>query len=198
MVCHKKNATILVFVYRFQAMESLEKQLRKQLGLSQEEMALWLGIGRSLYSMIECGRRNWPLDPGPTERFHSLLILTSSSPKNLEVPTDRVAEEKDFRVRILETLLEETEQGLLKARNTLKKAIDQKEKANRIASLAESTHAGNHERSREIVEYSLLKMKAGNMQVLQADEKIIRAEWSITGLEAQQTFLRKKIFDITQ
>jgi len=41
---------------------SKKENLRTQLGLSQDHMALWLGIGRSLYSMYELRQRSLPSD----------------------------------------------------------------------------------------------------------------------------------------
>ncbi len=166
------------------------KQIRQTLGLSQETVAIYLGISRSQLAMVEAKRReiNSPayykllslcaplISNDPSEKSHSLTDTKKKKDKQLQKSIERTIKEKAFL--------------LAAARRKLSKLQTQQQLSGNMLNKLHSLPSKINREDQPLIH--TVTSQAQKLYEASSAEHLLQLQMKIAGLEAELKFLREK------
>lgn len=178
-------------------MKKHETPTRTLLGITQEDMAMLLGISRGQWSMYESGNRPLPSHAIPI--FTQLMLHAQQQHEaKLSGKTQRPGYEKEV-LQALELMLEDAQYRHRAAANKLaalqKKQDVQHKRVQTTLLLSQMQHTGKGSHPNEMAQGLTAKLPATWDQDMVVN--VMRQELQLEFLEMEQAILKKKITEIT-
>ncbi|GEP52296.1 hypothetical protein FNO01nite_29680 [Flavobacterium noncentrifugens] len=158
------------------------------LGVTQEQAALLFGVSRSLWSLVEIGKRNLPLHA--TELLGKILVKIQESEATSNSP---VARQHDTFNKKLEKLLHENTYQILHLEREIAAAIKKREKESRLRRLKDLLTNLENEKKFQTGMASIINSKVSRTNDVVISNLLFEQEHRMELLQFEKSLLESKL-----